>query len=502
MCVDSNGMYRSRKKRLVKHLSVASTAIQSSVKSASESLFTDICTVLYDTLLDLLCDTISSHQTCNRTSCADQSTPERLKGELRWVLSAALLRFPLLNQECSALRGRDPVLHSALMGYERSLAFHYPERVPSWLSNAKRDYDKRWFLGAWPRCLTLIYGERSLHATHPVGKPSSNGSGARMWSMDRVTRHMRHVIGALEGRMVPNNYTNAKWLHKLLHTDVQCADLSMLPRKVQVFVANMRCLFTTAYSVHQSSRVDMFGKCNLRTCGRVFYRGLVDDNYGNGVHDQGALIDILHDICDKNEIDYWRLCGAADDIYPTQLRRFCCFSCFAEWRVCMRGLLPVLTGECIRATPVAPWGKRTDTRDMITLSLSQALRRNSRIARTMREAVCAPLPPAILRRARDDVLVQLKQLLNIDVAMLLVSAELCDGAQRLPMHMPGDKNDWRCLKWENHVRTLCDKYKLAEPDAVLTSLMTKPAFFDEALRMAHAPFIQGGPNKIRIRMVA
>lgn len=503
-------MYRSRKRKRVPvvHVNCKSSCTdkldkpQSTQHGETSTLqFTDISTVLYDTLLDILCAAINGSDMCAKVSRSELHFTDHMTRDSRWVAVWAIMHIPLLNNECAAMRSQRTVLHSALIGYERTLAFHYPERVPSWMLAKGHTYDTRWFFGAWPRSITLTHGATSLPNSHPISRLNSDGSAASMWTMQRVKRHTRHVIGALEGRVVPDSYTHAKWFKRLHDTDVCCADLLMLPRKVQAFVANARCLFTAAYTAHPLSRVDMFGKCHLKTCGRVYYRGVIDDAYGKGIYDNGALVDILNDICDNGECEYWRLCGLAEDVYPTQLRRFCCFSCFAEWRACVRALLPWITKECMRAAPVQETSRRIDKRDNITLSLSQGLRRNARIARAMREVASVPTHLAVRRRDRDDVLVQLKQVLNIDIAMLLISAELCDSARRQPHDLPGDTHNWRKRPWHTATHALCDQYKITEPDVVLTSLMTRPTFFEEALRMVHVMFSTAKAPKIRIRTI-
>ena len=153
--------------------------------------FADISQVLYDALIQLLCDTINSHDGCSRVSHSEQSTEERELGDARWVIAWALMRMPLVNRDCAALRARDPVYHSALIGYERTRAFHYPDRVPHWASSAGHNYDTRWFLGAWPRCITLIHGNVSLPPSHPIGKSTAHNPAKmgpwKRWCATHVT---------------------------------------------------------------------------------------------------------------------------------------------------------------------------------------------------------------------------------------------------------------------------------------------------------------------------
>lgn len=452
--------------------------------------FVDVIEVLYDVLLSQLSDSITNVSACGKI----KSTLDSIRLESRWSAGNAIECIPLLCKDGNQQRKLLPLKHAALIGYERTVVRHNTQLVHS----KDLHFDTRWFLGEWANLISLTNGDTSIPSTHPVGGSGRlHQEGPLMWSMNHVERHFRHVSSVLEGKSVPRTYKSHAWMDRIQLCSDHCSDLDSLPLKVQTFVANARSLFTTAYHAHVESRNVMFGKCSNRVCGRIFYRGMISDTYGANIHSDGAIVDILADHYPSTRA-HWKSCAYDGGTSQSQIRRFCSCGCYQQWRSHMNMLLGT-SRICMHANPSVKYeSRRLGSDDLVTLSLSQALRRNARLYRTMREAMSLPLPRSVRQRDRDDVILQLMQVLNVDIALVLVAAESNDHLWTGQKNkLPGGCSGWRCGthgNWDSNIYELCEMYRSDEPDCVLTSLMTMPTFFQSALR--NTPRMFRAPQRI------
>ena len=477
----------------------------------------DVGSVVYDTLYALLCAAIDS------IHYMDSTTDDRLF-QHRHTLANALAILPVVSRECNEARSFRKAQHAALIGYERyvvELHHRHFNAVPSAqaqfapdLSGPRvmdRSCDHRWFLSGFGRAISLVEGPRDASfGAHPVASRES------MWTMGRIERYHRLLIATLENGAVqsptndaiPRATTQAAattkrkscqdWANVVCAKTIPCADLGGLPSKVQTFVSDSRHLFFEAYTKFTTLRNVMFGRCHNHACDRVFFRGLTSDEYGKHVHSDGALADILADTVDADTWQYWTRCGDDNqcDGHGTQLRRFCTHACYGEWRFQIAQLTGLARiGLNTHSIAIVP---RMQLADRLSLTLGEALRRNSRLARSMREAVSQVLPGAIRARDRDDVIIQLIQLLNIDTALLMSALEGVESNHYSKVALPGSSTDWRTRHWGHALKMLCTFYRTHEPSTVLTSLMTRPTFFTTAVANGDMLLGKGVHTKVRI----
>jgi hypothetical protein len=445
---------------------------------------------VYDTLFEMVCHAICTIHYVDVISCTEDI-------ELRRTLVNALALLPVISRDCNDARRLRAAQHAAIIGYERSIYKHgvllgagCTSRISVTMMDRYCDY--RWFLSGFGNSISLVEGPRhEFNTPHPITERDT------MWRMSRIDRYHKRLLRRLEHAGVNDNPSNGEmtddhattenttstWMTSILKEPPVCLDLVDLPSKVQTFVADSRYLFYSAYLKFVQRRRMMFSRCHNRTCDKVFFRGLTNDDYGKSIHSDGMLSDILRDQrLDQATHQYWMKCtrNICGEAHTTQLRRFCTYSCYREWR----SQISKLTGisRIGLDTHSKMMACRMSVTDSLSLTLGEALRRNSRIARNMREAVCTSLPTAVRVQDRDDAIVELTQALNLDTALLMSSLEGLESNHHYSKaSLPGSTSTWRIHNWDHALECLRELYRIHEPTTVLTSLMTRPPFFMAAV---------------------